>query len=132
VSTQESKLPQPDPAATATPAAGTELNLTVTAAAIKKLRAFQAENAEFAGQSFRVYVQGGGCSGFSYGFAFDQPTADDFIWNADGFPIACDPLSAQYLRGATVDYVEDLQSSGFVVKNPNARGSCGCGSSFQV
>lgn len=127
--TQPSIQPSPSPAGP--PPAAPEF--TVTAAAVAKLRAFQAENPEFVGKSFRVFIEGGGCSGFNYGFVFDDAQADvDFTFLAEGFPVACDPASMQYLRGATVDFVEDFQASGFVVRNPNAKTSCGCGSSFGV
>lgn len=114
---------------------GSELQpLNITAAALNKLRAFQAENEEFRGKSFRVFIEGGGCSGFNYGFVFDdvQPENDDATWLIDGFPVVCDPMSYQYLKGATVDYVETLNGSGFTVQNPNAKTSCGCGHSFGV
>lgn len=114
------------------PPASTQAPLTVTSAAVNKLRAFQAENPEFQGKSFRVFIEGGGCSGFNYGFVFDDAQEHDHTFEAEGFPVACDPLSMQYLKGATVDFVEDLRGSGFVVKNPNAKSSCGCGSSFGV
>lgn len=81
----------------------------------------------------RVYVTGGGCSGFSYGFSFDQNVAEDdtLITNGD-VTMAVDPMSIQYLAGATVDYRESLQGSQFTVSNPNAITTCGCGSSFSI
>jgi iron-sulfur cluster insertion protein len=83
--------------------------------------------------SLRVYIQGGGCAGFQYGFGFDTNVKDDdTIINKDGIRILVDSLSLQYLHGATVDYVKNLQGEHFVVKNPNANTTCGCGSSFSA
>lgn len=104
--------------------------MEVTGAAVGRLRKYAAENPEFQGKHFRVFIEGGGCSGMRYGFVFDDSAEDDFCWLVDGQPIAVDPLSAQYLRGAKVDYVSDLRGEGFVVDNPNAKTSCGCGHSF--
>ncbi len=113
----------------AVPAAGTEM-VVLTEAAVKKLLGYQAENAEFQGKSFRIFIEGGGCSGFRYGFGFDDPSEDDWTFEAGGLNVTVDPMSMQYLRGATVDFVDDLSGSGFLVKNPNAKTSCGCGHSF--
>jgi len=81
----------------------------------------------------RVFVQGGGCSGFQYGFTFDEvQNEDDFDLNKDGVIFLIDSMSYQYLQGAIIDYKEDLMSSEFVIRNPNAESTCGCGSSFSV
>lgn len=81
----------------------------------------------------RVFVTGGGCSGFSYGFTFDETTADDdAIVERSGVTMVVDALSYQYLLGAEVDYKEGLQGSQFVVNNPNASSTCGCGNSFAI
>ena len=81
----------------------------------------------------RVYVQGGGCSGFQYGFQFEEDKAvDDFEFNTDGVAVVVDPLSYQYLTGASIDFVDDLQGTRFVVNNPNATATCGCGASFGI
>ncbi len=81
----------------------------------------------------RVYIQGGGCSGFQYGFTFEEaPQEDDAVFDRDGVRLLVDPLSFQYLMGAEVDYKEDLQGARFVINNPNASTTCGCGSSFSV
>ncbi len=85
----------------------------------------------------RIFVQGGGCSGFQYGFTFDEiANEDDFTFektlNENKVSFLVDSMSFQYLQGATIDYVEDLQGSQFVIKNPNASTTCGCGSSFSV
>lgn len=81
----------------------------------------------------RVYISGGGCSGFQYGFSFDEEQAeDDIAVDNDGVTLLVDPLSFQYLMGAEVDYSESLQGAQFVIRNPNASTTCGCGSSFSV
>jgi iron-sulfur cluster insertion protein len=81
----------------------------------------------------RVYISGGGCSGFQYGFSFDEEqTEDDISVDNDGVTLLIDPLSFQYLMGAEVDYSESLQGAQFVIRNPNAATTCGCGSSFSV
>ena len=81
----------------------------------------------------RIFVQGGGCSGFSYGFTFDELKAeDDFDLELEGVHLLVDSMSAQYLTGVTVDYTEDLMGSEFKISNPNATTTCGCGSSFSV
>lgn len=81
----------------------------------------------------RVYIIGGGCSGFQYGFSFEEETADgDMIVEKNGVQVIIDPMSFPYLIGSTVDYLEDLQGSRFVINNPNAKTTCGCGSSFSI
>lgn len=81
----------------------------------------------------RVYISGGGCSGFQYGFSFDEVRSeDDIAVDNDGVTLLIDPLSFQYLMGAEVDYSESLQGAQFVIRNPNASTTCGCGSSFSV
>jgi iron-sulfur cluster insertion protein len=81
----------------------------------------------------RVFVQGGGCSGFQYGFTFDEATnEDDMTLEKNGVKLLIDSMSFQYLVGAEIDYKEDIQGSQFVIRNPNATTTCGCGSSFSV
>jgi iron-sulfur cluster insertion protein len=81
----------------------------------------------------RVFVQGGGCSGFQYGFTFDElVNEDDTPMNKNGVTLLIDAMSLQYLVGAEIDYKDDLQGAQFVIKNPNATTTCGCGSSFSV
>jgi iron-sulfur cluster insertion protein len=81
----------------------------------------------------RVYISGGGCSGFQYGFTFDETRAeDDLALDKDGVTLLVDPLSLQYLAGAEIDYSESLSGAQFVIRNPNAKTTCGCGSSFTV
>lgn len=81
----------------------------------------------------RVYISGGGCSGFQYGFSFDEEQAvDDIAVDNDGVTLLVDPMSFQYLMGAEVDYSESLAGAQFVIRNPNANTTCGCGSSFSI
>jgi iron-sulfur cluster insertion protein len=104
--------------------------LIFTDSAVGKVRDLIAEegNPEL---KLRVFVQGGGCSGFQYGFTFDEETnEDDTVVNKDGVKLLIDAMSYQYLVGAEIDYKEDIQGSQFVIKNPNATSTCGCGSSF--
>jgi len=81
----------------------------------------------------RVFVQGGGCSGMQYGFSLEEEQSeDDFIIEQQGVKYLVDAMSMQYLQGSTIDYKEDFEGSNFVISNPNAETSCGCGSSFSV
>ena len=81
----------------------------------------------------RTFVQGGGCSGFQYGFTFDEiKNDDDFEIPVNDFRLVIDAMSMQYLEGSTIDYKEELMESRFVIQNPNSTGSCGCGSSFSI
>ncbi len=83
--------------------------------------------------ALRTFVQGGGCSGFSYGFTLDEEiNEDDFEIPLDEFKVLVDSMSMQYMTGATIDYKEELMGSNFVINNPNATTTCGCGSSFGV
>jgi iron-sulfur cluster insertion protein len=107
-------------------------NLQVTASAVRKVRTLVEEEGN-PDLKLRVFVTGGGCSGFQYGFTFDEIYAeDDTAIEQEGVTVLVDPLSYQYLAGAEVDYEEGLQGSKFVVRNPNANSTCGCGSSFSV
>lgn len=83
--------------------------------------------------NLRVFIQGGGCSGFQYGFTFDEKFEDgDQAFENDGIKLVVDPMSFQYLMGAEVDYTDSVDGSQFVIRNPNAQTTCGCGSSFSV
>jgi iron-sulfur cluster insertion protein len=99
--------------------------------AYAKVKDMMAEDPDLANVSLRIFVQGGGCSGMQYGFTFDQEVnEDDFNFEQDGVKVLIDSMSMQYLTGATIDYKDDLNGSRFVIENPNAQTSCGCGSSF--
>ncbi|MHB1592163.1 MAG: iron-sulfur cluster insertion protein ErpA [Sulfuricella sp.] len=106
------------------------LNFTDNAAAkVKQL----IDEEGIPGLKLRVFVSGGGCSGFQYGFTFDETTnEDDTTVEKNGVFLLIDPMSFQYLAGSEIDYQEGLQGSQFVIKNPNATTTCGCGSSFSA
>lgn len=108
------------------------LPLQFTDAAASKVKNLIAdeENPEL---KLRVYITGGGCSGFQYGFTFDDQINDgDMTIEKQGVSLVVDPMSLQYLVGGSVDYTEGLEGSRFIVTNPNAKSTCGCGSSFSV
>jgi len=106
--------------------------LTFTTAAAKKVGGMIEEEGN-PNLKLRVYIQGGGCSGFQYGFSFDEEINEgDEVVVTDGVTLVVDPMSLQYLEGAEVDYTEGLQGAQFIVRNPNATTTCGCGSSFSV
>ncbi|ADU68062.1 MAG: iron-sulfur cluster insertion protein ErpA [Pantoea sp.] len=108
------------------------LPLQFTDAAAKKVKNLIAdeENPEL---KLRVYITGGGCSGFQYGFTFDDQMNDgDMTIEKQGVALVVDPMSLQYLVGGSVDYTEGLEGSRFIVTNPNAKTTCGCGSSFSI
>ncbi len=109
-----------------------ELPLLFTAAAASKVNELIVEEGN-PDLKLRVYISGGGCSGFQYGFTFDEERAeDDLAIEKDGVLLLVDPLSLQYLGGAEIDYTESLTGAQFVIRNPNAKTTCGCGSSFAV
>lgn len=103
-----------------------------TESAADKVKAILVEEGNL-NMKLRVYVTGGGCSGFQYGFAFDEKAAeDDTIVSRNGVDMIVDPMSYQYLVGAEIDYQEGLEGSRFIIRNPNATSTCGCGSSFSA
>jgi iron-sulfur cluster insertion protein len=104
--------------------------ITITDSATVKLRDILAEenNPDL---KLRIFVQGGGCSGMSYGFTLDEiANEDDFTLDEQGVQVLVDSMSMQYLTGASIDYKDDLMGSSFTILNPNAQTTCGCGSSF--
>lgn len=110
----------------------TEMPIQFSDAAANKVKVLisEEENPEL---KLRVYVTGGGCSGFQYGFTFDEKVNDgDMTIEKQGVVMVVDPMSLQYLVGGTVDYIEGLEGSRFLVDNPNAESTCGCGSSFSI
>ena len=107
-------------------------SINLSPRAIQKVRDLVAEE-ENDQLKLRVFITGGGCSGFQYGFTFDELSADDdTALEEDGVTLLVDPMSLQYLAGSTVDYTEGLEGSRFVISNPNATATCGCGSSFSI
>lgn len=108
------------------------LPLQFTDAAATKVKNLIADE-ENPALKLRVYITGGGCSGFQYGFTFDdQMNDDDMTIEKQGVSLVVDPMSLQYLVGGSVDYTEGLEGSRFIVTNPNAKTTCGCGSSFSI
>lgn len=104
--------------------------LQITDKAYKQIQSVMIE--ENTKDALRVFVQGGGCSGLNYGFTFDEQHDDDYVMEKDGVKVLVDAMSMTYLEGAEIDYKKDITSSQFVIKNPNATTTCGCGSSFAV
>lgn len=107
-----------------------EFALTLTDRAVDKVKDFAAKMPDAAGKALRVFIQGGGCSGFQYGFTFDDKRPTDHVLSVRDVEVIVDPASATKLQGATVDFVEDFRGAGFSVENPNATHGCGCGKSF--
>jgi len=106
--------------------------ITITSAAKSKILDILAEENN-PNMSLRTYVQGGGCSGFNYGFTLDEvKNEDDFEVSLGEFKVLVDSVSMQYLQGASIDYKNELMRKEFVITNPNAKHTCGCGSSFTV
>ena len=105
--------------------------LNITPAAASKLQGLMKEK-ELDGYSLRVFVAGGGCSGLQYGMTFDNETyPGDAEFESSGLPVRVDPMSAKYIAGANIDYIDSLMGGGFKIDNPNAVASCGCGTSFR-
>lgn len=108
------------------------MNIQITENAISKIANIIAEESDPT-LKLRIFVQGGGCSGFQYGFTLDNEQADDdFEIDAGGLSVLIDGMSAQYLSDATIDYEKSLMGSNFKITNPSAKATCGCGSSFTL
>ena len=106
--------------------------IVVTENAARRIAALRTQE-EADGAFLRIAVSGGGCSGFQYGFTFDdQRSDDDFVFERDGIAVVVDDVSLGLLNGAEVDFVEDLMGASFRINNPNAASSCGCGNSFSI
>jgi iron-sulfur cluster insertion protein len=107
--------------------------LSLTDAAVEKVKFFAKTMPDSTDKPLRIFVQGGGCSGFQYGFQFDEKKEGDNVIEQSGITVLVDPQSVQYLKDSVVNYVEDFRGAGFAVENPNATGgSCGCGKSFNA
>ena len=111
------------------------MSISLSQSAVDKVRGLIDDEGNPA-LALRVFVTGGGCSGFSYGFTFDELDNDadeeEAVIEADGVRVVIDPMSFQYLDGSSINYKEDLQGAQFVVENPNAATTCGCGNSFSI
>jgi len=108
--------------------------INVTEAAAEKINELLVDEQKV-GAGLRVFVQGGGCSGFQYGLMIDEGAGDpsaDQVFEVNGVRLFVDPISIRYLRGAEVDFVDNNMGGGFTIKNPNAKSTCGCGSSFSA
>ena len=110
----------------------TELLLTVTEDAARQVGIVRSKEPENADKTLRVFVEEGGCSGLQYGMVFDEKRDDDHALEFFGETVLVDNFSADYLRGAVVDYHDGLNDAGFKIRNPNAKQSCGCGNSFET
>lgn len=107
--------------------------LAISPGAVKRIRAMQERGDAAPGTVFRITVSGGGCSGFQYGFSFDEkPAQDDLVFEAEGVRVVVDEVSLELVKGSELSYVEDLVGSSFKMTNPNAKSSCGCGTSFSI
>lgn len=106
--------------------------VSLTESAASQVKHLLENDREAAGKALRVFVEGGGCSGMQYGMVFDEKRADDFAAEFFGVSVLIDPFSANYLRGAVIDFKDELNGGGFKISNPNARQSCGCGKSFEA
>jgi iron-sulfur cluster assembly accessory protein len=107
--------------------------ISLTETALAKVKGIlEQEKTSLPDGGLRIYVQGGGCSGFSYGMVLDEVTDGDQTFETSGVKVIVDPMSLRYLEGAEVDYKEDLMGGGFAIKNPNAASTCGCGHSFST
>ena len=105
--------------------------ITVTDNAVNHLRALLAEQASPANSGLRIFVENGGCSGMQYGMSVDQAQPADEVTGRNGVNVFIDPASAVHLNGSVIDYHDDLTGTGFRIKNPNAKRTCGCGTSFE-
>jgi iron-sulfur cluster assembly accessory protein len=111
---------------------GTSEQLTITDAAVERIKTLLAKESK-PDAGLRLYISGGGCAGMSYGMSIDDAvSSDDAVVKSKGVKVIVDKLSLIYLRGSKIDYVENLQTSGFQIENPNAASSCGCGLSFKA
>ena len=113
-------------------AGDTETIVNLTENAANEVKSLVQSDPANAGKTLRVYVESGGCSGLQYGLVFDEQRADDLRAEFFGVPVLVDAFSANYLRGAVVDFSDSLNGGGFKILNPNARQSCGCGNSFEA
>ncbi len=107
-----------------------EHDLKITSKAFERIKELMDE---LSIEGVRIYIQGGGCSGFSYGFdVVNEPNEDDIVISSDGVQVMVDPMSMMYLMDATVDYKKDLMNEQFTITNPAVKSTCGCGSSFSM
>ena len=108
------------------------MSVTLTDQAVKKIKDLVSQDPELSGKALRIFIDKGGCNGYSYGFKFDEIQSADALQEFEGFKLIVDPDSGKLLEGSTVDYKEDFGQEGFAIQNPNAKKSCGCGNSFDA
>ena len=125
-------LPTSVPAVAPSASAAIDTVIALTEPAAREIAGMRDGEPENKGKPLRVYVEAGGCSGMQYGMVFDEPRGDDLSGEFFGVGVVIDPFSANYLRGATIDFSDALTGGGFKIKNPNAHSSCGCGKSFEA
>ncbi len=106
--------------------------VTLTEPAVRHVASMLTDDPENAGKCLRIFVEAGGCSGLQYGMVFDEKRDDDIAITYPGVGVVVDPFSAEYIRGAVIDFSEELTGGGFKINNPNAHSSCGCGKSFHA
>ncbi len=110
----------------------TEEIIQLSASAAAQVKEMLAREENSGTKSFRVFIENGGCSGLQYGMVFDERREGDFTAELHGVPVIVDNVSAEYLKGSTVDYSDSLTGGGFKISNPRAKSSCGCGKSFEA
>ena len=110
----------------------TDAVVILTEPAARQITTMLAEDKENAGKTLRVFVEAGGCSGMQYGMVFDEKRDDDLAVEFHGVGVVVDPISANYLRGAVIDFSDAMTGGGFKINNPSAHSSCGCGKSFSA
>lgn len=106
--------------------------VSLTQNAVSKIKSLTANDPQAAGKSLRIFLEAGGCSGYQYGFMYDDKKEGDQVISSDGIAVVIDPQSAQLLKGSVIDYKEDFGSEGFAIQNPNVKKSCGCGNSVEI
>ncbi len=107
-------------------------SVTLTANAIAKVKSLAANDPNAAGKSLRILLESGGCSGYQYGFTYDNKKDGDESYHFDGVDVIIDTKSAELLKGSVIDYKEDFGGEGFAIQNPNVKKSCGCGNSVEI
>lgn len=106
--------------------------VSLTPKAAEKIKSLVSNDPQATGKSLRIYLEAGGCSGYQYGFTYDELKSGDEVISSDGISVIIDPESAQLLKGSVIDYKEEFGSEGFAVENPNVKKSCGCGHSVEI
>ena len=110
----------------------TPSTITLSAGAVAKIKSLTESDPAAKGKALRICLEAGGCSGYQYGFTYDDKKADDQVISSEGISVVIDPKSADLLKGSVIDYKEDFSGAGFSISNPNAKSSCGCGKSFNA